>query len=156
MSFLHTRRQQVLHTAKQNGVAFVLIDTASKTEDDAEDAARASDLALIPCRPAMFDLQAISSTVRICNRTQAPGYIVLNADDVRNNLGLNARRAIEMFEATRVPCKVSDLVAFQRSVITGQTAQEIEPNGKAAREIDVLWKYLIKKLEGDEKSDESR
>jgi chromosome partitioning protein len=150
-----SRLEQVLHTAKQEGVEFVIIDTASKTEDDAEEAARAADLALIPCRPAMFDLHAISSTVRICNRAKTPGYIVFNADDARSNMGLNAKLAIDIFDATRAPCVISNLVAFQRSVISGRTAQEVEPNSKASSQIGALWKYLIKELKLKEVKGES-
>ena len=138
--------ESVLHTARQEGAEFVIIDTSSKTTDDAEDAARVADLALIPCRPEMFDLHAISSTVRICNRTRTPGYIVINADDARNNMGMSAKRAVEIFDATLLPFFISDLVAFKKSVITGQTAQEVQPSSKAASQIKVLWKYLIKAL----------
>ena len=143
--------EQMLHTARKQGVDIVIVDTASKTEDDAEDAARAADLVLIPCRPAMFDLQAISSTVRICNRTHTPGFIVINADDVRNNMGMSAKQAVGMFDATLVPFVISDLVAFKKSVITGQTAQEVQPASKASLQVQVLWKYLIKTLKGVKK-----
>ena len=151
-----SRLEQVLHTAKQQGVEFVVIDTASKTEDDAEEAARAADLALIPCRPAMFDLHAIYiHPVRICNRAKTPGYIVFNADDARSNMGLNAKLAIDIFDATRAPCVISNLVAFQRSVISGRTAQEVEPNSKASSQIGALWKYIIKELKLKEVKGES-
>ena len=140
------------------GVDFVRLSTQSPNTDpnDAQDAVKSRLTSmLIPCRPAMFDLHAISSTVRICNRAKTPGYIVFNADDARSNMGLNAKLAVDIFDATRAPCVISNLVAFQRSVISGRTAQEVEPNSKASSQIGALWKYLIKELKLKEVKGES-
>ena len=45
-------------------------------------------------------------------------------------------------------CSVAlgDRAAFHRSSAKGETASESEPEGKAAKEIDKLWKWLAKQL----------
>jgi chromosome partitioning protein len=36
--------------------------------------------------------------------------------------------------------------AYGHSIIAGQTAQEFEPDGKAAEEIDALWQWVKAEL----------
>ena len=42
--------------------------------------------------------------------------------------------------------ELGDRAAFHRSSAKGETASEIEPEGKAAQEIEALWKWLVKQL----------
>src|SRR5690349_17764518 len=56
------RLGKVLEAATENGVELTIIDTAPHSESSALAAARASDLILIPCRPAILDLRAIGTT----------------------------------------------------------------------------------------------
>ena len=44
------------------------------------------------------------------------------------------------------PARLTSRVAFARSLITGQTAQEIEPDGKAAGEIAALHEFVRARL----------
>ena len=43
------------------------------------DAAKASDLILIPCRPAILDLEAVSTSFDLVQTTGTPVFVVLNA-----------------------------------------------------------------------------
>jgi len=60
---LNLQLPNVLDVAKNGGVQFCIIDTAPHSESAALAAARSSDLILIPCRPAILDLRAISNTI---------------------------------------------------------------------------------------------
>src|SRR4051812_9330361 len=53
-----SRLAQVLEAARNAGAALAIIDTAPHSESAALAAARAADLILIPCRPAILDLRA--------------------------------------------------------------------------------------------------
>ena len=58
-----SRLPEVTNTSIKHGVDLCVIDTAPHSETAALAAARAADLVLIPCRPAVFDLRAIASSV---------------------------------------------------------------------------------------------
>src|SRR5262245_33178624 len=73
------RLPQVLDTARLHGAKFAVIDTAPHSETAALAAARAADLVLIPCRPAILDLRAISASVELVKLARKPACIVLNA-----------------------------------------------------------------------------
>ena len=143
-----TRLKQVLHTAEQHGAEFVVIDTSAKTGDDAEAAAEVADLALIPCRPDLFDLQAISLTVKVANNAHLPAHIVFNCADPRSIMFNNAKQSIEIYDAKCVPCLIGDYVAFKYPLVDGRTAQEYYPNSKPTSQINTLFKYLMKELKG--------
>ena len=61
------RLAEVLATAREHGAALTLIDTAPH----AEAAARTADLVLVPCRPSVLDLRAVTASQDIA-RSPAP------------------------------------------------------------------------------------
>ena len=139
---------QILHTAESNGVSLCILDTAPKSGEDAEDAAKAADLALIPCRPARFDLEAIGSTIRIGNDAKVPMRVVFNAVPARSSMIYRAKRAIEVYDVPVAPCQIGERVDFSHSVVDGLTAQEFKPRGKASLEVQALYRYITKEMGG--------
>jgi chromosome partitioning protein len=83
VSFQAARLQHALQTAAQAGAAFTLIDTPPHSEKDSLDAARASDLLLIPCRRAVLDLRAIKFTIDLAALARKPVVVVLIAVNKR-------------------------------------------------------------------------
>ena len=81
-----SRLAQVMKTAEDQGVDIVFIDTAPLSETTALAAARAADLILVPCRPAILDLRAIKSTRDLVKLADKPAYVVLNAVPPRGTL----------------------------------------------------------------------
>ena len=59
------RLAQVLKAAEEGGADLVVIDTPPRAERAAMEAAKASDLVLVPCRPSIFDLETISTTLEL-------------------------------------------------------------------------------------------
>ena len=45
------------------------------------------------------------------------------------------------------PARIVNRVAFSRSLITGKTAQEFEPDSKAAQEIEQLHMFMCEQLQ---------
>jgi chromosome partitioning protein len=138
------RLAQALETAKSARAAFVIVDTAPHSEAGALAAARAADLILIPCRPALLDLRAISASgdiVQLAKRVEAAA-IVLNACPPRGSLPDEAQSALGAYGLKIAPVRVGHRTAFVRALVDGLTAQEWEPEGKAAAEIDELYKWI--------------
>lgn len=142
-----SRLKETLYSAEQNGTTLTIIDTAPSTDPSLLTVAKSSDLVLIPCRPGMFDSEAIQSTILVAEMAQVPVRILFNA--VRSNSSLidEAKSAVEVYGVPCVPCTLGDRVDFARSVIYGMNVQEYEPSGKAASEVNALYKYIAKELE---------
>ncbi len=57
-------------------------------------AARATDFVLVPCRPTLFDLNAILETLDIAMLAKKPAKVILNAVPPRGSFTQQARHAI--------------------------------------------------------------
>jgi chromosome partitioning protein len=132
----------LVNAARQNGADFLILDTAPNADQTASLAARAADLVLIPCRPATFDLEAIETTLLLTKAAGKPAYVVLNAVPSRSAIGKEAADGLMGRETRVAPHQLTHRAAFTHGVIDGRTAQEFEPQGKAAEEIQALYMWL--------------
>ena len=142
------RLPQALHTLQQDGVTFTILDTPPKIEEIALDAAKAADLAIIPCKLGAFDLKAIEKTVWVGNMAQCPMRIVFNAVRARSSMLSPAKNAVQVYGVELAPCFIGDRVAFSHAVIDGLAVMEYEPREKASIEIQALFRYISKEMGG--------
>jgi chromosome partitioning protein len=131
----------VLAAARDNGAALTIIDTAPHSERDALAAARAADLVLIPCRPAILDLRAMSSTKELAGLARSPAVAVINAAPPRGHLAEEAAEAIRGYGLSVAPVVITHRASFVHSLTVGKTVMEYEPGGRAAEEISDLLKF---------------
>jgi chromosome partitioning protein len=136
------RLPALIKAAEENGADFLVLDTAPNADQTASLAARAADLVLVPCRPAAFDLEAIETTLLLAKSAAKPAYVILNAVPPRSSIGKEASGGLAQRGAQVAPCYLTHRAAFAHGVIDGRTAQEFEPTGKAAQEVDQLYKWL--------------
>lgn len=130
---------EVLDAARENGADLSVIDTAPHSERDALAAARAADLILIPCRPAILDLRAMTSTKELAELAHTPALAVVNAAPPRGHLADEAGEAIRGYGLEMAPVTIAHRAAFVHSLTVGQTVLEYEPNSKAAQEVNDLF-----------------
>ena len=141
------RLPQELHRLKQQGITFAILDTPPKIEDIALDAAKASDLAIIPCKLGAFDLKAIEKTIWVGNRAKCPMRIVFNAVRARSSMLHPAKRAVQVYDVDVAPCVIGDRIVFSHSVMEGLGVMEYDVKGKASIEIQALFRYISKEME---------
>jgi chromosome partitioning protein len=139
-----TRLAALIEAAHANGADFLVLDTAPNADQTASLAARAADLVLIPCRPAAFDLEAIETTLSLTKAVGKPAYVVLNAVPSRSGISDEAAASLAGQGAQVAPHRLGQRAAFSHGVIDGRTAQEFEPQGKAAAEIQALYKWVCR------------
>jgi chromosome partitioning protein len=143
-----TRLPQALSAAKQGGVDLVLIDTAPHSGDVSLAAAEAADIILIPCRAAILDLRAISTTARIAKLAEKSAFVVLNAvSPSATHILEDAGRAVEVHSLRTAPVTLHQRAAYAHALTLGKTAQEYEPQGKAAGEVGDLYRWLKRALQ---------
>jgi chromosome partitioning protein len=138
-----SRLAKTLEKARENEADVVILDTAPHSEGTALEAARSADLILVPCQPSIMDLRAMRKTADLLNFSKKLTYAVLNEVSPHGAVAYEAGRAITaQFGLPVCPVRIGQRVAFNRCLLTGQTAQEYEPSGKAAQEIDALVKWV--------------
>ena len=136
------RLARVLDTARNAGATLAVIDMAPREAGGAVEAARQSDLVLVPCRPSAVDLAAIPVSLDVGRLAETPTAVVLNAVPSRGDLAAQAVEAIRDFGAVAVPVTLGARVAHVRAFTVGRTAQETEPQSLAATEVKALYQWI--------------
>ena len=119
----------------------LVIDTAPQNAGPAVAAVERADFVLIPVRPGLLDLAAISSSLVLAREKGKAAAVVLNAAPVRSPMIEQAQAALWEAGAVIAPI-VHQRVAHAYAVAEGKVAAEREPDGKAAAEINRLWHWL--------------
>ncbi len=141
-----SRLATILEAARTGGADVAIIDTAPHSESASLAAARAADLILIPCRPAILDLRAISNTIDITRIAGKPAAVVLNSVPPRGSLAKDAAAAVANYGLKIASEQFTQRAAFMHALTGGQSAQEFEPKGKAAGEAKRLYAWTCKQM----------
>jgi len=128
------------------GGELLILDTAPHSDSAALEAAKAADMVLIPCRPAILDMEAISGTLDLARTTRTPVVVVMNAVAAQGHEADEAAAAIEELNVQVCHVRIGSRIAYARSLITGQTAQEFDPLCKAAIEMEALHAFVCAHL----------
>ena len=141
-----SRLSHEMQRVEENGGDILIIDTAPHSDSAALEAAKAADLVLIPCRPAILDIEAIGNTLGLIATTGTPSAVVMNAVAPQRAEVTEAIEAITALGAEVCPIQLGQRVAFSRALIAGKTAQEHEPTSKAALETSDLHAFVCARL----------
>ncbi|MDA1133194.1 MAG: ParA family protein, partial [Proteobacteria bacterium] len=143
-----------LAQAEKRGFTLAVIDTAPRADRAAIQTAELVDFNLIPCRPGPMDLRAIGKTVDLVENLGAPAGIVINAaPPPRGNTEVpftrQARRALSRYNLPLAPFAITQRPTLQHPMPDGRTYIEQYPEGRPAREIAALLRW-VKSYLGDE------
>lgn len=149
VSIAPARLQHVLKAAAESGCDIAIIDAPPFAKDIAYEAAQRADFILIPTRPAVLDVMAMTRTLELVSHYGKPAAVVLTFCPVQGREIADTEDAIGQLGAALAPVRVHNRVAYSRAQQTGLTAQEFEPGGKAAEEIKQLYAYTCMHLYSD-------
>jgi chromosome partitioning protein len=139
------RLRHVLEAAQEQGAELVLIDTPARSEQAALEAAKAAQLVLVPCRPAIYDLETVATTAELVGYAGGrPVAVILNGVPPRGSKGEQAADVIRSLTLLVCPASFGYRAAFNDAGALGLTAAEYGPEGKAAREIEQLYEFVSK------------
>lgn len=134
------RLRQVLDAARRHGAELVLIDTPPRAEQAALEAAKAAGLVLIPCRPAIYDLETLATTAELVRYAGArPIRVVLNGVPPRGPRRQQAEEVVRGLGLEVCAAALGQRAAFADAAALGRSAAEHEPGGRAAAEIAQLY-----------------
>jgi chromosome partitioning protein len=142
------RLTNALEKAAQAGIDLVIVDTPARIEQAAAEAAKASDLVIIPCKPSIYDLETLQTSLELVKgRSRRPPIVVMNAVSAQGSRHEQAVQAIRAMGIVVCPAFVGQRVAFEYAAQLGQSAAEFEPDGKAASEIQHVYTSICRLLD---------
>ncbi|MCP4698725.1 MAG: ParA family protein [Gammaproteobacteria bacterium] len=126
----------------QAGADLVVIDTPARLDTWALNAADLADLVIIPSKPTIKDLERVESSIKLaCMSEIRPVFVILNQTRPQGDRTTQAEEFIKARHFPVCSARLGFRVAFEDADTLGQTPQETEPGGKAAKEIQAVYHY---------------
>jgi chromosome partitioning protein len=139
------RLPNALEKAGQAGVDLAIVDTPARIEQAATEAAKISDLVIIPCKPSIYDLETLQTSYDLAKgRARRAPVVVMNAVPTQGSRPEQAVQAIRAMGIAVCPAFIGQRVAFEYAAQLGQSAAEFEPDGKAASEIQRVYELICR------------
>lgn len=140
------RLSHVLGAVREAGCDLAIIDTPPFAKDIAFEATQHADFVLVPSRPAVLDVMAMTRTLDLVKHYGTPFAAVLTfcppmGRELEDTIG-----TIQQLGAEVCPVRIGNRIAYSRAQQTGLAAQEVDQGGKAAQEIAELYKYVCMHL----------
>lgn len=128
-------------------ITLVVIDTPATDTPAAEAAMKAADLCIIPARPTIFDIWSSEVTRGKLKTLSKDFAFVLNQCPAmqESQRVLDGAAALESMGGLLRPL-IAMRVAYQEAAREGMGPTELEPEGKAAEEMRVLWASLKRRM----------
>ena len=130
-----------------SGVDVTILDTPAASEDAIGHAIALAHLSLLIVRPTFLDIAAALQTAQILRRLRRPGLIVLNqAPATRGGVEPPAvKRALDALRLMQLPVAPVILrarAAYQTTLASGRSVEELVSGNPAAEEVAQLWAYI--------------
>ena len=125
----------------------VLIDSPPHMETEARVAVRAADLVIVPVQPSPMDVWATRATLEMAADEKSPVLMVLNRVPPRANLTGEMLAEMKKLGASVARTRIGNRVVFASALSEGRAVGEVQPSGKAAKEIAALAKEILKKVQ---------
>lgn len=136
-----------LNKLRSAEASLVVLDTGRDANNAGYSAAKAADIILIPCRAGGFDFLALGRTLDLCRLAGKRPFVLLNAIRPGSLRAIeDARDLLADLECELVPMVLHERADFRAASMAAQSAQELDPTGKAAGEIEEVYKWVIQQL----------
>lgn len=136
--------------ARVTGAKLAIIDTSSGTFFGSSDVLAASDMILVPCRPAIANVIALAASIALTHQMLAPVYLVwtmLAPQLPQPSADVLAAAAARGFKTA--PIALHQSASYPLALAQCQTVATFNPHGQPAAEIARLWTWVSQALNVD-------
>lgn len=125
----------------------IIIDTPANSKDIAMLAAEQADFVIIPVAPRGLDVHSVLQTVKQVQQAGTPFAVILTQVPHQGGEGEEARAGFAAKGIGLFDSRLHFRKDYYRATPIGQTAAELEPDGKAAAELRAAYEEA-KRLSG--------
>jgi chromosome partitioning protein len=143
--------EEAVKAARREGCEWVFIDTPPNMSSVVGEAIRLATLVVIPARPSVFDIAAVTDTIGLCRELKKPYAVVINAAPARRNdaqaaIVADARAGLEAIKVPLWSGQITQRSDFSFALGAGAGAKEFDPDSLAAAEMAQLWGAIEKSV----------
>ena len=141
----------IVKKAKRNGVNWIFIDTPPNNSASVAEAIEAATLVIIPCRPGLFDIDAVQETIALARQARTPYAVVFNAappkrQEIESPAVSIARRCLAQLEVPVWGGQISHRASFSFALSEGEGVKGYESDPYSTAEISSLWSAIEKSV----------
>ena len=142
---------EIVKKAKKNGVEWILVDTPANGSASVIDAIEAATLVVIPCRPGLFDIDAVQQTIAFAQQARTPYAVILNAAPAKRN-GVEApavaaaRHCLARLEVPLWGGQITHRASYSLALSDGEGVADLHSDPYSAAEISGLWSAIEKSV----------
>jgi chromosome partitioning protein len=137
--------------AERNDVEWVFIDTPPNVSASVIEAIEAATLVIIPCRPGLFDLDAVQETIGYAREARTPYAVVFNAapprrGDIEAPAVTAARECLARLQVPVWGGQITHRANYSLALTEGEGMKEYDADSYSTDEIGRLWQAIEKSL----------
>jgi chromosome partitioning protein len=141
----------VLKAAKRDKIEWVFVDTPPNASLSVVEAIQAATLLIIPCRPGIFDLEAVQETITMAREARTPYAVVINgAPAKRGNAEsaavMSARDCLNKLQIPVWGGQITHRANYSLALASGEGVREYDADDGSASEIARLWIAIEKSV----------
>jgi chromosome partitioning protein len=141
----------ILKKAKRNGFEWIFIDTPPNMSASVYEAIDHATLVIIPCRPGVFDIDAVQETIGFARKVRTPYAVVINGappkrQDVESPSVTSARASLAALEIPVWGGQITQRANFSLALAEGEGVKEYDSDSDSAAEITRLWLAIEKSV----------
>ena len=146
------RLRPILDRLAAAGFTLVVFDTAGAHSGALGLAAEYADLCLLPARPTLLDIEATAATFAAVQAAKRRAAFVLNQCPPipRSSRASEAAKDLTQLGVLAEPM-LSARIDYQDAIAAGFGVTEHARDGRAAQEIEALWRWIRAQLEAIER-----
>jgi chromosome partitioning protein len=139
---------EIIKKAKKSNVEWILVDTPSNGSASVVDAIEAATLVVIPCRPGLFDIDAVQQTIAFAQQARTPYAVVLNAAPPKRHgteapAVAAARHCLGRLDVPVWGGQITHRAAYSLALTDGEGVTD---DPYSAAEISALWSAIEKSV----------
>lgn len=143
--------RRIVKKAKRHGIEWIFIDTPPINCVSVIEAIEAATLVIIPCRPGLFDIDAVQETIAFAREARTPYAVVFNAappkrGDIEAPAVTLARRCLAKLDVPVWGGQISHRVSFSLALSEGEGVKDYDSDPGSAAEISGLWSAIEKSV----------
>jgi chromosome partitioning protein len=142
---------EIVKKAKKNGVEWILIDTPSNGSASVMEAIEAATLVIIPCRPGLFDIDAVQQTIAFARHARTPYAVILNAapskrQGFESSAVAAARQCLARLEVPVWGGQITHRACYSLALTDGEGVKDLDCDPYSEAEIGGLWSAIEKSV----------